>query len=101
MRPPLGHDVRTFEQSPGRPHGDNGRRLFSLCPVKSLRNKRLDSRLINIWRRDGVHCAPDASGEVVAREELRQILWPEDTFVDFEVGLNSAVWKPREALDES
>src|SRR5215208_2836887 len=40
-------------------------------------------------------------GEVVAREELRQILWPEDTFVDFEVGLNSAVWKLREALDES
>jgi len=41
------------------------------------------------------------SGEVVTREELRQKLWPEDTFVDFDVGLNSAVKKLREALGDS
>jgi len=40
-------------------------------------------------------------GEVVAREELRQVLWTAETFVDFEVGLNSAVHKLREALDDS
>ena len=40
-------------------------------------------------------------GEMVTREELRQVLWPAETFVDFEVGLNSAVRKLREALDES
>jgi TolB-like protein/DNA-binding winged helix-turn-helix (wHTH) protein/tetratricopeptide (TPR) repeat protein len=40
-------------------------------------------------------------GEVVTREELQQILWPGETFVDFEVGLNSAVRKLREALDDS
>jgi TolB-like protein/DNA-binding winged helix-turn-helix (wHTH) protein/tetratricopeptide (TPR) repeat protein len=40
-------------------------------------------------------------GDVVTREELRKILWPGDTFVDFEVGLNSAVRKLREALDDS
>jgi TolB-like protein/DNA-binding winged helix-turn-helix (wHTH) protein len=40
-------------------------------------------------------------GDVVTREELKRILWPEETFVDFEVGLNSAVRKLREALDDS
>jgi len=40
-------------------------------------------------------------GDVVTREELQQVLWTSDTFVDFEVGLNSAVRKLREALDDS
>jgi TolB-like protein/DNA-binding winged helix-turn-helix (wHTH) protein len=40
-------------------------------------------------------------GDVVTREELRQVLWTGETFVDFEVGLNSAVRKLREALDDS
>lgn len=40
-------------------------------------------------------------GEVVTREELRNVLWTAQTFVDFEVGLNSAVRKLREALDDS
>jgi TolB-like protein/DNA-binding winged helix-turn-helix (wHTH) protein/tetratricopeptide (TPR) repeat protein len=40
-------------------------------------------------------------GEVVTREELRQGLWPAGTFVDFEVGLNNAVRKLREALGDS
>jgi TolB-like protein/DNA-binding winged helix-turn-helix (wHTH) protein/Tfp pilus assembly protein PilF len=40
-------------------------------------------------------------GEVVAREQLRQRLWPADTFVDFDVGLNSAIKKLRDALGES
>jgi len=40
-------------------------------------------------------------GEVVTREQLRHLLWTSDTFVDFKVGLNSAVRKLREALDDS
>jgi TolB-like protein/DNA-binding winged helix-turn-helix (wHTH) protein/Tfp pilus assembly protein PilF len=40
-------------------------------------------------------------GEVVTREQVRQALWPEATFVDFEAGLNSAVWRLREALNDS
>lgn len=40
-------------------------------------------------------------GEVVTREELRSKLWPSDTFVDFDVGLNSAVKKLRDALGDS
>ena len=43
----------------------------------------------------------EAQGKVVTREELRQALWPEDTFVDFELGVNTAVKKLRQALQDS
>lgn len=39
--------------------------------------------------------------EVVTREEMRQRLWGTETFVDFDHGLNSAINKIREALDDS
>ena len=40
-------------------------------------------------------------GEVVTREEFRRRLWPTDTFVDFEHGINAAVKRQREALDDT
>jgi Tol biopolymer transport system component/DNA-binding winged helix-turn-helix (wHTH) protein len=40
-------------------------------------------------------------GEVVTREELQQALWPADTFVEFDQGLNTAVKKIRLALGDS
>ena len=40
-------------------------------------------------------------GEVVTREELQKRLWPADTFVDFDHGLNKAISKIREALSDS
>ena len=40
-------------------------------------------------------------GEPVTREEMRQRLWPADTFVDFEHSLNSAIKKLRAALGDS
>jgi TolB-like protein len=40
-------------------------------------------------------------GEIVSREELRRRLWSSDTFVDFEVALNSAVSRLRDALGDS
>jgi cholera toxin transcriptional activator len=40
-------------------------------------------------------------GDVITREELRQKLWPADTFVDFDHSLNTAVNKVREALGDS
>jgi len=40
-------------------------------------------------------------GEVVTREELRQRLWPADTFVDYDHSLNAAVNKLRDALSDS
>ena len=41
------------------------------------------------------------SGEVVTREELRSQIWPQDTFVDFDNSLNTAINKLREALGDS
>ena len=40
-------------------------------------------------------------GEMVTREELRQKLWPAETFVDFDHGLNNAIKRLREALGDS
>ena len=40
-------------------------------------------------------------GDVVTREELRQRLWPADTFVDYDHSLNTAVNKLRDALSDS
>lgn len=39
-------------------------------------------------------------GETVSREELRQQLWPQGTFVDFEHGLNTAIKKIRDVLSD-
>jgi len=43
----------------------------------------------------------EAPGEVVARGELKSRLWPADTFVDFEHGLNTAIKKLRRALGDN
>ena len=40
-------------------------------------------------------------GQLVSRDAIRQRLWPEGTFVDFDHGLNSAVNRIREALGDS
>ena len=40
-------------------------------------------------------------GELVSREQLHARLWPSDTFVDFDHGLNVAVKKLRRALSDS
>ncbi len=43
----------------------------------------------------------DSPGELVTREEIRQHLWPADTFVDFDHSLNTVINKLREALGDS
>jgi len=40
-------------------------------------------------------------GELVTREDIRKRLWPADTFVDFDHGLNNAVNRLRESLGDS
>src|SRR5271165_1703127 len=40
-------------------------------------------------------------GEVVLREEIRLRLWPNDTIVEFDHGINAAIQKLRDALGES
>lgn len=46
-------------------------------------------------------CLIERAGEVVTRDELRKELWPDNTFVDFEHGLNSAIKRLRDALGDS
>jgi DNA-binding winged helix-turn-helix (wHTH) protein len=43
----------------------------------------------------------EAEGRVVTREQLRAALWPQNTFVDFEHAVNTAVKKLRQALEDS
>ncbi len=40
-------------------------------------------------------------GQLVTREELQKQLWPDETFVDFEQGINAAVKRLRLALEDS
>jgi DNA-binding winged helix-turn-helix (wHTH) protein len=42
----------------------------------------------------------ERAGEMVSREDIRERLWPSDTFVDFEHSVNSAIRKIREALGD-
>src|ERR1700722_17995313 len=46
-------------------------------------------------------CLLENPGELVTREELHRKLWPADTFVNFEHGLNAAVKRLRQALNDS
>jgi TolB-like protein/DNA-binding winged helix-turn-helix (wHTH) protein/Flp pilus assembly protein TadD len=46
-------------------------------------------------------CLLENPGELVTREELHRRLWPADTYVNFEHGLNAAVKRLRRALDDS
>ena len=48
------------------------------------------------WR-----CCSSTPARSSAREELQKKLWPADTFVDFDHGLNKAINKIREALGDS
>jgi DNA-binding winged helix-turn-helix (wHTH) protein len=48
-----------------------------------------------------LECLLERPGQIVTREELRGRLWPGDTFVDFEQGVNAAVKRLREALADS
>ena len=43
----------------------------------------------------------DRAGELVTRDDIQRALWPADTFVDFDHGLNNAVNRLREALGDS
>ena len=43
----------------------------------------------------------EQAGEVVSREELRTAVWKDDTFVDFDAGLNTAIRRLRDTLGDS
>lgn len=48
-----------------------------------------------------LRCLLERPGELVTREEIRERLWGNDTFVDFEHGLNAAINRLRECLCDS
>jgi TolB-like protein/DNA-binding winged helix-turn-helix (wHTH) protein/Tfp pilus assembly protein PilF len=48
-----------------------------------------------------LHLLVERAGEVVTRAEVQRRLWPADTFVDFDAGLNTAVHKLRVALNDA
>jgi eukaryotic-like serine/threonine-protein kinase len=43
----------------------------------------------------------EREGELVTRDELKKMLWPNDTVVEFEHGINNAIKKLRRALDDA
>jgi Tol biopolymer transport system component/DNA-binding winged helix-turn-helix (wHTH) protein len=43
----------------------------------------------------------ESPGQLITREELQRELWPSETFVDFEKGINAAVNRLREAIGDS
>ena len=43
----------------------------------------------------------DRPGQLLTRDEISRVLWPEGTFVDFEHGVNSAINRIREALGDT
>src|SRR6266851_5121583 len=48
-----------------------------------------------------LHTLAKHSKDVITREELCRLLWPAETFVDFELGLNTAIKELRGLLNES
>ncbi len=75
--------------------------VFELDPAaRELRKRGLRLRLQDQPFRV-LDALLERAGEIVTREELQQQLWPEDTFVDFNHGLNSAVNRIRQALGDA
>jgi Tol biopolymer transport system component/DNA-binding winged helix-turn-helix (wHTH) protein len=86
---------------------------FAVCPrMYRFVPFQLDPRSHEL-RRDGVRVKIpeqcfivlltllDRPGELVTREELRKAVWPSDTFVDFDIGLNKIVRQLRQILGDS
>jgi len=61
--------------------------------IRSMRIQQLPLQVLRLLL--------EAEGRVVTREQLRLALWSEDKFVDFEHGVNTAIKKLRQALEDS
>jgi DNA-binding winged helix-turn-helix (wHTH) protein/TolB-like protein len=70
---------------------------------RDSRELRRDSQLVRLQAQPAqlLGCLLERAGEVVSREELRQAVWPEGTFVDFERGLNFCIAQIRAALNDT
>jgi Tol biopolymer transport system component/DNA-binding winged helix-turn-helix (wHTH) protein len=89
----------SMEQAPSSPMLKFGPYLVDLAAGQVRKNGsriRLQEKPLRV-----LALLAERQGQVVTREELKKRLWPEDTFVDFETGLNTAVSKLRDALSDS
>lgn len=84
---------------------DDSRRLrfgpFSLDPRAGELYKRGKKIKVQLLPLQLLGALLEKPGEVISREELKSKLWPADTFVDFEHGLNTAIKKLRQALGDN
>src|SRR5271165_1385386 len=88
-----------MEQAPSSPLLKFGPYLVDLAAGEVRKNGsriRLQEKPLRV-----LAALAECHGQLVTREELKKHLWPEDTFVDFETGLNTAVSKLRDALSDS
>jgi len=74
---------------------------FSLDPRAGELHKRGKKIKVQLLPLQLLGALLEKPGEVVSREELKSRLWPADTFVDFEHGLNTAIKKLRQALGDN
>src|SRR5205823_11027808 len=70
---------------------------------RASRELRRDGMLVRLQAQPAqvLACLLERAGDVVSREELRQVVWPEGTFVDFERGLNFCIAQIRAALNDN
>jgi DNA-binding winged helix-turn-helix (wHTH) protein/tetratricopeptide (TPR) repeat protein len=88
-----------MEQAPNSPMLKFGPYLVDLATGEVRKNGyrvRLQEKPLRV-----LALLAERHGQLVTRDELKKHLWPEDTFVDFETGLNTAVSKLRDALSDS
>jgi DNA-binding winged helix-turn-helix (wHTH) protein len=101
--------------------GTLGVRMLSACAMDGEINERIRYRFgvyeVNSeafeLRKDGIRIKLreqafrilalmlEKPGELITREELRQRLWPDDTFGNFDKGLNTAISRLRDVLNDS
>jgi len=102
-------DVGNGDNGPGRAAGPSSSRDFRVIQFGAFELRadtgelrkhgirlRLQTKPLRLLRALLEH-----PGEVVTREEMRSYLWPADTFVDFESGLNTAANRLRIVLGDS
>src|SRR5262249_59923958 len=75
--------------------------IFEFDP--GSRELRRDGALVRLQSQPAqvLGCLLQRAGQVISREELRQAVWQDHTFVDFERGLNFCIAQIRTALNDS
>jgi eukaryotic-like serine/threonine-protein kinase len=86
--------------------GTSGPRVwrFGTCELdEGARTLRRNGRIVRLQDKpfELLLALVERAGVIVTRDELRRRLWPTDTFVAFDEGLNAAVRKVRQALNDS